>query len=57
MPACAIYHNGKYRVVECDTLALVRNRAGTPIDGGGHNTRAQAEAQARAVNANMPKKG
>lgn len=50
MPASVKKVGQKYRVVEPGGK-LVRNNAGTPIDGGGHKTEAKASAQARAVNA------
>lgn len=50
MPATVRKINNKFRVVEPDGR-LVRNDEGTPVDGGGHDTRSAARAQARAVNA------
>lgn len=49
MPAKAVKKGDKFRVVE-PTGKLVRNAAGTPIDGGGHKTKAKAAKQAAAVN-------
>lgn len=49
MPATVAKKGKKYRVVEKDG-SLVR-RGGSPVDGGGHATRAKAAAQARAINA------
>lgn len=40
---------GKWRVVE-SSGRLVRNSAGTPVDGGGHRTRVGALKQAEAIN-------
>lgn len=53
MPARAVKRKGKWRVVEPDGK-LVRNEAGTPVDGGGHDSEALAKRQATAVN--MPRK-
>lgn len=51
MPATVKKQAGKYRVVEPNGR-LVRNKAGTPVDGGGHTTESAAKQQARAINAN-----
>lgn len=50
MPATVRFVKDKWRVVEADTGHIVKNNAGTAVDGGGHNTRAQALKQARALN-------
>ena len=50
MPAIVQFKGGKYRVVEEDGK-LVRNNAGTPVDGEGHITKAAAQRQANAINA------
>jgi len=55
MPATVAKRGEKYRVVE-DDGSLVKNKQGTPVDGGGHKSRSAAEAQARAINANKRKK-
>jgi len=55
MPAGVAKRNGKFRVVEPNGR-LVRNKAGTPVDGGGHASKAKATAQARAVNTPKRKK-
>lgn len=49
MPARVEKRDGKWRVVE-PSGKLVRNRAGTPVDGGGHRRKEEAQAQARAIN-------
>ena len=51
MPAKAEKRGDVYRVVEAGSGVLVRNDAGTPVDGRGHRTRDAAQAQARAINA------
>lgn len=55
MPAHVEQRGSKYRVVEPNGR-LVKNRAGTPVDGGGHNSRKEAQAQASAININQSKK-
>ena len=49
MPAKVAKRGDKFRVVEPDGK-LVRNRAGTPVDGGGHSSEAAAKRQASAIN-------
>ena len=56
MPVKTEKRGDKYRVVEAKTGRIARNRSGTPVDGGGHASKAQASSQARAVNANTGKK-
>ena len=46
----------KWRVVEPGTMRLVRNKAGTAVDGGGHDTRLEAEMQAAAIRRSLRKK-
>lgn len=50
MPATVAKRGDKYRVVEADTGRLVRNKQGTPVDGGGHMAKHMAKKQARAIN-------
>lgn len=50
MPASVKKQGGKYRVVE-PSGAVVKNKAGTAVDGGGHASKEKAAAQARAINA------
>ena len=50
MPATTEKRGKLWRVVEPDGR-LVRNAAGSPVDGGGYRTEAAAEAQATAINA------
>lgn len=56
MPARVALRDGRYRVVE-DDGSLVKNKAGTPVDGGGHRSASAARAQARAINASKAMKG
>lgn len=48
MPARAIKRGGKWRVVEPSGKLVKRN--GSPVDGGGHESKEKAQAQARAIN-------
>lgn len=50
MPAKVVKRGQKFRVVE-PSGNLVRNESGTPVDGGGHNSRGAAQRQANAINA------
>jgi len=49
MPASVKYLNKKWRVVEANG-SLVRNKAGTPVDGGGHSSKQEAINQMLAIN-------
>lgn len=49
MPASVRKRDGMFRLVEPNGK-LVRNMAGTPVDGGGHTNKQQAEKQAAAIN-------
>lgn len=52
MPARVSKRGDKYRVVHGPGKGkLVRNRAGTPVDGGGHSSKSKAQRQANVVNA------
>ena len=51
MPATTKKVGTKWRVVEPGGR-LVRNKKGTAVDGGGHDTETGAKRQARAINAN-----
>ena len=50
VPASVQRRDGKYRVVEPDGT-LVTDEDGNAVDGGGHDSREAAMAQARAINA------
>lgn len=52
MPAKVEKRGKKFRVVEAKTGKIVKNRAGTAVDGGGHKSQDKAARQARAINAN-----
>ena len=56
MPAQVMKLNNKYRVVEPNGT-IVKNAKGGPVDGGGHSTRAKAQAQASAINASQAERG
>lgn len=49
MPARVAKRGQKFRVVEEDGK-IVKNDAGTAVDGGGHASRARALRQVRAIN-------
>ena len=49
MPAHVVKRGKKWRVVD-PSGNLIKNKAGTPVDGGGHTTMAGAHAQASAIN-------
>jgi hypothetical protein len=51
MPTHVERRDGKFRVVDPDGK-VTDNNSGTSVDGGGHATRQEAEAQSRAINAN-----
>ena len=50
MPAHVEKRKGKWRVVDPNGK-VVKNKAGTAVDGGGHETAGHAAAQAAAINA------
>lgn len=52
MPVKVVKRGDLFRVVETDGSLARASRGGRPVDGGGHDTKAQAMAQARAINAN-----
>ena len=51
MPVTVKKQGSRFRVVE-GSGKLARNRAGTPVDGGGHQSKLSARKQARAINRN-----
>lgn len=54
--AKVIKRGNKYRVVDPKTNKLTRNKAGTPVDGGGFASKAKAQRQANAIEASESKK-
>lgn len=58
MPAQVEKRGDKYRVVEKKgkRTVLVRNDAGTPVDGGGMKSKAKATQQAQAINISQARK-
>lgn len=50
MPVTVALRGGRYRVVESETGELAETAAGTPADGGGHDSEEKARRQARAIN-------
>jgi hypothetical protein len=55
MPVVVRKRGDSYRIVEKATGRLAKTSKGNPRDGGGHNQRSQADAQARAINMNLHK--
>lgn len=51
MPVRVEKRGDKYRIVEAQTGRVVVTSAGNARDGGGHTSKSEAEAQARAMNA------
>lgn len=51
MPATVRKQGDKYRVVESGSGELV-SKDGSPVDGGGHDSRQDALDQAAAINVN-----
>ena len=56
MPNCTRKIGDKFRVVECLTGKLVKNKAGTAVDGGGFRSAARAKSQAVAINISQHKR-
>ena len=50
MPVKVQKRGKKFRVVEAMTMKIVKNKAGTPVDGGGHAMQIKAMRQAKAIN-------
>lgn len=59
MPVTVARRGGRWRVVEKTPggSKIAKNAAGTAADGGGHESREQAERQARAINRSLHKRG
>lgn len=55
MPVCVKKVKDKYRIVNCTSQQIETNKSGTPLDGGGHNSKDAAMRQMRAINANLEK--
>lgn len=56
MPVTTSKRNGKFRVIESDTGRIAKNKAKKALDGGGHESKAQAKKQASAVNISQSRK-
>lgn len=56
MPVKVVKRGSKYRVVEAATNKLAMTPKGNPRDGGGHGSRSEASAQARAINMHIREK-
>ena len=55
MPVCVKRIKDLYRVVECTTQTISKNKAGTAVDGGGHKTKQAAIKQVNAINISLRK--
>ena len=55
MPVKVAKKGDKFRIVE-SSGKLARNKAGTPVDGGGHINTENASKQARAINRSLTNK-
>jgi hypothetical protein len=53
MPVKVKREGRKFRVIEAGSGRLAKNASGGEVDGGGHDTQAKADAQARAINASL----
>lgn len=53
MPVCVEKRGEKWRIVNCETRLIEKTKTGTPRDGGGHKTEAEAKRQAAAINASL----
>jgi len=49
--------NDKYRVVEASNGNISKNKNGKAVDGGGFDSRKEAQKQANAINASLSDKG
>lgn len=56
MPVTVAKRGDKYRVVEIGTGNVAKNKGGTALNGGGHDTREAAEKQVSAVNISQARK-
>lgn len=56
MPTVVKKRGDKYRVVEEATGRIARNKAGTPVDGGGKKSKASVQKQATAINISQARK-
>ena len=57
MPVKVEKRDGKFRIVDSDADRIETNKAGSPVDGGGHETEEAADRQARAINADLRRRG
>ncbi len=56
MPAHVEKQGKKWRVVDPDG-GLVKNKKGTPVDGGGFDSKDAATRQAQAINISLHERG
>lgn len=57
MPVKAAKRGDKWRVVEASSGKVARGPGGGSVKKGGHSSKAAAQAQARAINASLHRKG
>ena len=57
MPVKASKRGGRLQVVESASGKAARGAGGGPVKKGGHSSKAAAQAQARAINASLHKRG
>ena len=57
MPVCVKKIKNKYRIIEFDSNAIAKNKSGTALDCGGHDSIQAALKQMRAVNASLESEG
>ena len=56
MPVTTAKRSGKFRLIESNTGRIAKNKANKALDGGGHESEAQAKKQASAVNISQSRK-
>ena len=56
MPVCVGKRGKIWRIIECATGKIVKNKSGTAVDGNGHKSKDEALAQARAINISLSEK-
>ena len=57
MPVTTRQRGGKWRVIEAASGRICKNKAGTPVDGGGFDSKEHAARQCRAINRSLSKRG
>lgn len=57
MPATVVKRGNKWRVIDANNGKITKNKSGTAVDGGGYSSKEKAQAQARAINASLSRRG